>query len=67
MRIFQIIIAILLMLVILVQNRGTGLSGVFGGDGNVYRSRRGIEKNLFLATIVLSILFFAISIATLLF
>lgn len=67
MRIFQIIIAILLTLVILVQNRGTGLSGIFGGDGNVYRSRRGIEKNLFIATIILSILFFAISIATLLF
>ncbi|MBU0722560.1 preprotein translocase subunit SecG [Patescibacteria group bacterium] len=65
-QIVQIIIAILLMLAILLQNRGIGLSGVFGGTGNIYRTKRGIEKKLFIATIVLAILFFSISLAIIL-
>ena len=63
LQIFQITIAIALSAVILFQNRGTGLSGVFGGSGNVYRTKRGIEKTLFTATIVLSALFILVSIA----
>jgi preprotein translocase subunit SecG len=62
----QMIIAILLMVVILVQNKGAGLSGVFGGSGAVYRTKRGLEKHLNTATIVLSIIFVGISIAILL-
>lgn len=61
LQIFQIIVAVLLILAILLQNRGTGLSGVFGGSDNVFRTKRGVEKSLFTATIILSILFFAIS------
>jgi len=57
----QIAIAVLLTVVILLQNRGTGLSGVFGGSGAVYRTKRGIEKTLFTLTIILSILFLGIS------
>lgn len=56
-KIFQIIFAILLMIAILLQQRGSGLGMAFGGQGNVYRSRRGIEKILFYATIVLAVLF----------
>ncbi|MDD5032059.1 MAG: preprotein translocase subunit SecG [Patescibacteria group bacterium] len=63
MQIIQIIIAVALMIVILLQNRGTGLSGVFGGTGNVYLSKRGLEKKLFVATIILSIIFFVVSLA----
>lgn len=60
----QLVIAILLMVVILLQNRGSGLSGVFGGGGgNVFMTKRGFEKKLFYATIILSVLFFAISLA----
>ncbi|NIA18375.1 MAG: preprotein translocase subunit SecG [Actinobacteria bacterium] len=62
LQIAQIIIAILLMLAILLQNRGSGLSGVFGGGGDVYRTKRGVEKTLFTATIVLAILFFFIAV-----
>jgi len=62
-QIAQVIIAILLMLAILLQNRGAGLSGVFGGSGEVYRSKRGAEKILFIATIVLAVLFFAVALA----
>ena len=63
LQIAQIIIAILLMSAILMQNRGVGLSGVFGGSGNIFRTKRGIEKKLFVATIVLAVLFFSISLA----
>jgi len=57
----QIIVSIALMAAILLQSRGTGLSGTFGGDSAVYRSRRGIERRLFQFTIVLGILFVAFS------
>jgi preprotein translocase subunit SecG len=57
--IVQIIISVLLMLVILIQNRGTGLGAAFGGEGNIYRTKRGAEKFLHIATIVLAVLFLA--------
>ena len=53
----QIIVSIALMASILLQARGTGLSGTFGGDSAVYRSRRGIERRLFQFTILLAALF----------
>ena len=61
LKISQIVIAILLIIVILLQNRGAGISGLFGGAGNVYMEKRGIEKTLFTATIILTILFFAVA------
>jgi len=60
-KIIQVVIAILLMVAILMQNRGTGLGGVFGGGGGVYLTKRGLEKKLFIATIVLASLFILIS------
>ena len=63
LNIFQIIVSLLLITVILLQQRGTGLGGVFGGEGAVFRTKRGIEKSLFYATIVLAILFFGIALA----
>jgi len=59
----QIIISVLLIVVILLQSRGTGLSGVFGGSGNVYKTKRGIEKTLFTLTIILSIIFLGAALA----
>jgi preprotein translocase subunit SecG len=61
LQIGQILVAILLMLSILLQSRGSGLSGIFGGTDNIYRTKRGVEKFLFIATIVLAALFFGIS------
>ena len=55
----QIIIAVLLVSSILLQQRGGGLSQVFGGAGGAYRTRRGIERGIFIATIILAVLFFA--------
>jgi len=59
----QIVVAILLILAILLQARGTGLGSAFGGEGNIFRTKRGVEKILFYATIVLGILFVGISLA----
>ncbi len=53
----QIILSIALIAAILLQARGTGLSGTFGGDSAVYRSRRGVERRLWQFTILLMVLF----------
>lgn len=66
-QILQIVIAMLLILAILLQNRGAGLSGIFGGGGDVYRTKRGAEKVLFIATIVLTVLFLAVALAGIIF
>lgn len=55
--IVQIVLSVLLTLSILTQDRGSGLSATFGGEGGFHSSRRGAEKVLYYATIVLSILF----------
>lgn len=64
LKIIQIILAILLTGVILLQQRGSGLGVAFGGEGNVYRSRRGFEKFLFSATIIIAVLFCLSALAT---
>ena len=61
----QIVLSIALVLAILVQVRGGGLGGIFGQPDSVYRSRRGVEKTLFRLTVVLVVLFIAISLVTL--
>jgi preprotein translocase subunit SecG len=63
----QIIVSIALVVAILLQARGTGLSGTFGGDSAVYRSRRGIERRLWQFTIVLLVLFVVFSLASFIF
>src|SRR5207249_7847443 len=63
----QLIVSIALMAAILLQARGTGLSGTFGGDSAVYRSRRGIERRLWQFTIILAFLFVAFSLGSYLF
>ncbi|HSL77686.1 MAG TPA: preprotein translocase subunit SecG [Candidatus Limnocylindrales bacterium] len=60
----QIIVSIALIAAILLQARGTGLSGTFGGDSAVYRSRRGVERRLWQFTIVLLALFVVFSLAS---
>ncbi len=55
----QIVLAILLMAGILLQQRGTGIGSSFGGAGMEYSTKRGAEKVIFRATIVIAILFIA--------
>jgi len=59
--IFQIIIAIALTAIILLQAKGTGLGSTFGGQSQMYHSKRGVEKVVFYATIILATLFVIIS------
>lgn len=59
--IIQLVSAVLLIAAILIQSRGAGLGGVFGGEGGVYRTKRGAEKIIFIATIVLAVIFLGIT------
>ena len=52
----QILLSVALIASILMQARGTGLSGTFGGDSAVYWSRRGVERRLWQFTILLLVL-----------
>jgi preprotein translocase subunit SecG len=60
--IVQIFISIVLIGVLLLQARGSGFSATFSSDSSIYRTRRGVEKTLFNATIVLAAIFVVISI-----
>jgi protein translocase SecG subunit len=63
LNIIQIIIAVALVGVILLQVQGSGLSSAFGGGGGeFYRSKQSLEKMLIYATITLSVLFGVVSI-----
>ncbi len=53
----QIILGILLILVIIIQQKGSGLGSAFGADLGFYRTKRGAEKLLFYTTIGLSVAF----------
>ena len=60
--IVQVIVSAALIIIILIQARSGGLGGVFGGSGgSIHRTRRGPERTLFILTIVLSVVFFIIS------
>lgn len=63
----QIILSVILIVTILLQARGSGLGSVFGGGGEVYRTKRGLEKGLFYTTIAVAILFFAVAFANVIF
>lgn len=58
----QMIVAILLMISILLQNRGSGLSGAFGGDFGGYYTKRGMEKFLVYFSSVLGFCFIGLAI-----
>ena len=60
--IFEIIVAVLLIGVILLQMQGQGLSSSFGGGGEFYRSKQSLDKMLIFATIVLTTVFGVLSI-----
>lgn len=61
----QIVVAVLLIVAILLQVQGGGLSPVFGGGGEVYRSKRNVEKFLLYGTSVLAFLLAVFSITLL--
>jgi len=63
LRFLDIIVMVILIIVVSLQNKSSGLSTVFGGSGNIAQTRRGFEKWLFYATIILGALFIVINIS----
>ncbi|KKR89212.1 MAG: Preprotein translocase, SecG subunit [Candidatus Wolfebacteria bacterium GW2011_GWA2_42_10] len=65
--VIQIIVSVVLIVLILLQERSSGLSGVFGGsEGGFYQTRRGLERIIFGATIVLVVILMGLSLFSLL-
>ena len=62
----QAVLGVLLITFILLQAKGTGLGAAFGGEGQVFHSRRGAEKKLHQLTVIVAILFFGVALAQLL-
>jgi protein translocase SecG subunit len=61
--IVQIILAIAIITLILLQERSSGMSGLFGGgEGGFYQARRGMERIIFVSTIVLTVLFVGVAV-----
>ncbi len=63
--IIQMVLAVLIVVTVILQSRGSNNGMAFGGGNETYRAKKGIEKMLFYATIVLASLFAAISIIAL--
>lgn len=61
----EIVVSIFLIISILLQSRGAGLSGTFGGSFGGYHTRRGFEKFLSIFSIILSVVFLGLAIASL--
>ncbi|HEY4669645.1 MAG TPA: preprotein translocase subunit SecG [Tepidiformaceae bacterium] len=63
LNLLQIVISVVLIAVILLQVKGSGFGAALGGmsGGSVYRTKRGLERTLFQATILLTIIFIFIS------
>lgn len=66
LNISQLVLAVLLVVVILLQQKGSGIGGAFGGSSNVYNTKRGADKVLHSATIIVASIFFLVSIVNLL-
>jgi len=64
----QIIVSIILIVLVLLQDRSSGLSGILGGSniGAAYETRRGLEKVIFWLTIVMGAIFAGLAIVNLL-
>ncbi len=61
----MIVISILMSGIILLQQREGGLGSAFGGEGNVFRTKRGVEKGLHYVTVALAVLFVGVAILNL--
>lgn len=57
LEIIMLVSAVLMIIAILLQQRGASLGAGFGSTGELYTTRRGIDKSLFEATIVLAVVF----------
>jgi preprotein translocase subunit SecG len=64
LNLIQIVISVALIILILIQSKGSGMGSLFGGGGDsgVYTTRRGVEKTLFNLTVVVALTFFLVAI-----
>ncbi len=60
----QVLVSVGLVVSILLQQKGSGVGGVFGGESTAYRSKRGVEKMLHYSSIVLAVLLGLISLSS---
>jgi len=67
LHIVQIILSVALIALVVLQSKGGGLSRMFGGEGGVYRTRRGFEKTLFNVTLGVIVAFFVFSMLSVIF
>ena len=63
----QVIVSIVLIILILLQQRGTALGSAFGQEGGYYATRRGVQQKIFWATIVFGTAFIVLSLLNLMF
>ncbi len=62
----QLVLSVVLIGLVLIQERSSGAGGLFGGtEGGSYQTRRGLEKVIFWATIVVAVLFAALAVVSL--
>ena len=62
----QIAVSIALIVLITIQQRGAALGSAFGGGGEFYSTRRGVQKKIYYATIVLATLFLVLGVLNIL-
>ncbi len=67
LNVVQIILSVALIALVILQSKGGSLSRMFGGEGGVYKTRRGIEKTLFNVTVTLIVAFFIFSLLSVIF
>jgi len=63
--ILNIIVALVLIMLILIQGKGAGLGSAWGGSGEMYQTRRGVEKYTFRLTVIFIFIFFILSVLNL--
>ena len=63
----QIILSVGLITLVILQSKGGSLNRMFGGEGGVYKTRRGFEKTLFNVTILVIVAFFVLALLNVMF
>jgi len=63
--ILNIVLSVLIIIFILVQGKGAGLGSAWGGGGEMFQTRRGMEKTILWLTMILIIIFFIVSLINL--
>jgi preprotein translocase subunit SecG len=62
----QILVSVVLILLVLMQTRGTGMASGYSADTSIFRTRRGVEKTVFQLTIIVGVVFILVSILSVL-